>query len=64
MADVGDMLNDYFGDVADTPKEDIEQHEKWECLRSVIDQDKAHLLGPKWTHGRVDKASDEIINKT
>ena len=28
MADVGDMLNDYFGDVADTPKEDIEQHEK------------------------------------
>ena len=26
--------------------------------------DKAHLLGHKWTHGRVDKASDETINKT
>ena len=23
-----------------------------------------HLLGHKWTHGRVDKANDEIINKT
>ena len=25
---------------------------------------KVHLLGSKWTHERVDKASDEIINKT
>ena len=25
---------------------------------------KAHLLGHKWTHGRVDKANDETINKT
>ena len=25
---------------------------------------KAHLLGHKWTHGRVDNASDETINKT
>ena len=24
----------------------------------------AHLLGLKWTHGRVDKASDKTINKT
>ena len=24
----------------------------------------AHLLGPKWTHERVDKASNSIINKT
>ena len=23
-----------------------------------------HLLGHKWTHERVDKASNEIINKT
>ena len=35
-----------------------------ECLKSVRDKGKAHLLGPKWTHGREDKASDEIINKT
>ena len=66
MADVGDILNDddFFGDVVDTPKEGIEQHKKRECLKSVIDKGKAHLLGHKWTHGRVDKASDEIINKT
>ena len=64
MADVGDILNDYFGDVVDTPNEGIEQHEKLECLKSAIDKGKAHLLWPKWTHGRVDKVSDEIINKT
>ena len=66
MADVGDILNDdeFFGDVVDTPKEGIEQHKKRECLKGVIDKDKAHLFGHKWTHGRVDKASDEIINKT
>ena len=66
MADVGDILNDddFFSGVVDTPKESIEQHKKRECLKSVIDKGKAHLLGHKWTHGRVDKASDEIINKT
>ena len=29
-----------------------------------MDEGKGHLLGHKWTHERVDKASDEIINKT
>ena len=47
MADVGDILNDDFGDVVDTPKEGIEQHKKQECLKSVIDKGKAHLLGHK-----------------
>ena len=49
MADVGDILNDneFFGDVVDTPKEGIEQHKKRECLKSVIDKGKAHLLGHK-----------------
>ena len=67
MADFGgDILNDneFFGDVVDTPKEGIEQHKKREELKSVIDKGKLHLLGHKWTHGRVDKASDEVINKT
>ena len=66
MADVGDILNDdnFFGDVVDTPKEDIEQHKKRECLKSVIDKGQAHFLGHKWTHRRVNKASDDIINKT
>ena len=65
MADVGDILNDNdFVDVVDTPKECIEQHKKWECLKDVMSMGKVHLLGHKWTHGRVDKASDETINKT
>ena len=66
MADVGDTLNDneIFGDVVGTPKKDIEQHKKREKLKSVIDKDKVNFLGPKWTHGRVGKVSDEIINKT
>ena len=66
MADVGDILNDdeFFGDVADTPKEGIGQHKKREELRSVIDKGKVYLLGNKWMHKRVDKASDKTINKT
>ena len=58
MTDVGDTFgNDFLGDVVDTPKEGIEQHKKQECLKSVIDKGKK--LGYKWTHERVDKASDE-----
>ena len=66
MAGVENILNDddFFGDAIDTPKEGIEQHKKQEELKSAIDKGKANLLGPKWTYGRVDKASDEIINKT
>ena len=64
MTDVGDILNDdeFFEDIVDTPKEGIERHKKRECLKSVIDKGNGHLLG-KWTHERVDKASDETINK-
>ena len=62
---IENILNDdeFFGDAVDTPKESIEQHTKQECLKSVIDKGKAHLLVHKWTRGRVDKASDETINK-
>ena len=60
---VGDILNDvdFFGDVVNTPKEGTEQHKKREELKSIIDKGK---LGHKWTHKRLDKASDEIIKKT
>ena len=53
MADTGDIINDddFFGDAVDTPREDIEQHKKQECLKGVIDKSKAHLLGYKWTYG-------------
>ena len=66
MADVRDTLinDDFFGNVADTPKEGIEQHKKREELTSVIDKGKVHLLGDKWTYRRKYKASDETINKT
>ena len=65
MADVGDILkdNDSFGDIVDTSKEGIEQHKIRAELMSVIGMGKVHL-GHKWMHGRVDKASDEVINKT
>ena len=63
MTDVGDIFDDdFFGDFVDRPKEGIKQHKKRECLKSVVDKGKGHLLG-KWTHERVDKASDETINK-
>ena len=62
MGDVENILNDdeFFGDAVGTPKEGTEQHKKREYLNSVIDKGK---LGRKWTHGRVDRASDETINK-
>ena len=66
MADVENILNvhDFFGDSANTPKKGIEQHKKRELLKSVISKGKAYLLGSKWTQEKVDKASDETINKT
>ena len=55
MADVENMLNDddFFRDIVDTPKEGIGQHKKRECLKSIINKGKAHLLGHKWTHERI-----------
>ena len=66
MADVGNILNDddFFGDIVDTPKEGMEQHKKREELKNVISKGKVYLLGSKWTHEKLDKASDETINKT
>ena len=62
MADAEDILNnEFFNDVVDTPKEATEQHKKQEELKSIIDKGR---LGHKWAHKRVDKASNEIINKT
>ena len=65
MVNVDNIFDDdFFGDILDTPKEGIEPHKKREYLKSVIDRGKAYLLGSKWTQEKVDKASDEIINKT
>ena len=63
IASVENILNDdeFFGDIVDTPKEGIEQHKKRECLKSFIDRGK---LRHKWMQEKVEKASDEVINKT
>ena len=63
MTDAGNIWNDddFLRDTVDTPKEDTEQHKKQEELKSLIDRGK---LGYKWTHERVNKESDEVINKT
>ena len=65
MADVENILNDdeFFGVIVDILKPGIKWHRKRECLKGVIGKGKAHLLGSKWTHEKVDKASDETINK-
>ena len=59
--DVGNILNDneFFGDIADTPKEGSKQYKKREYLKSSKDKGKLH----KWMHERVNKASDETINR-
>ena len=66
MIDVENILNDddFFGDTVDTPKEGFEQHWKRECLMNIISNGKTYLLGSKWTQEKVDKTSDETINKT
>ena len=50
-----------FGDIVATPKEGTEQHKKREELKSIISKGK---LGHKRAHARLDKASNEVINKT
>lgn len=65
------ILNDveFFADIADTPKEDVEQHRKQECLKQAISKAKVYLLSgkkkkKKLNHKRLDKASNKTINKT
>ena len=62
MADAVKIVknDEFFGDFVDTPKEGIEQHRKREYLKSAIDRGK---LGHKWKHERIDKESDENINR-
>ena len=66
MNDDEHILNDdeFFADTVGTPREGIEQHRKRECLKCAINSGKGHLLGRKWTEDKVDKASDDIVNKT
>ena len=55
-----------FWSYVDTLKEGVDQHRKRECLKDAISKCKAYLLvgKQKWTHKKVDKASDESTYKT
>ena len=57
-------INEFFSDVVDTP-EAVDQSNKRKKLRDLINEGKADLLKGKtpWTVGRIDKASDKVIDK-
>ena len=58
-------INEFFSDVVDTPAEAVDQWNKRKKLRDLINEGKADLLKGKtpWTVGRIDKASDKVIDK-
>ena len=60
MADVGDYLTMMSFLLMSLVHQRKALSRKREYLKDAIDKGK---LGHKWTHERVDKASDEIINK-
>ena len=64
MSDTENILNDdrFFKDTVDGPKEGIDLHKKQELLRVAISKGKLPYGKKQWTYGRVDKASNEIIN--
>ena len=66
MGDVQNILKDdkFFGDIVDTLKKGIEQYKKRECLKSAVSKNKALGAKKQWMHERIDKASDEVTNKT
>ena len=58
-------INEFFNDVVDTPVEGVDQSNKRKKLKDLINEGKAELLAGKtaWTVGRIDKASDKVIDK-
>ena len=58
-------INEFFSDVVDTPAEAVDQSNKRKKLKDLIDEGKADLLKGKtpWTVGRIDKASDKVIDR-
>ena len=65
-ADVENVLNvnDFFGDTVDILKEGLEQHRNGEYLKGAISKGKLLAGENQWTHERVNKGSNETINKT
>ena len=49
MSDAENILNndEFFAYRIDTPKKDIDQHKKRECLKPAISKGKVYLLGGK-----------------
>ena len=58
-------INEFFNDVVDTPASAVDQSDKRKKLKDLINEGKAELLAGKtaWTVGRIDKASDKVIDK-
>ena len=58
-------INEFFNDIVDTPAEAVDQSNKRKKLKDLINEGKADLLKGKtpWTVGRIDKASDKVIDK-
>ena len=59
-------INEFFNDVVDTPASAVDQSDKRKKLKDLINDRKAELLSigkTPWTVGRIDKASDKVIDK-
>ena len=65
MTEVENILNDdeFFLDTVDTPKGGLQQYRKREFLKTAISKGKVLEGKKQWTHEKVDKASNETINK-
>ena len=59
------LTSDEISDEVDTPIEAIEQKNKRDELKALINQGKAYLLPGKtpWTEKRLNKATDSVIEK-
>ena len=66
MSDVENTVSDgqFFANTFDTPKESAEQHIKGECLKGAVSKGKPLSRNKQWTFERVDKTSNNTINKT
>ena len=59
------VLDELLCDKVDTPAEAVDQSNKRQYLKNLINQGKSDLFPGKtpWTIERLDKASDNVINK-
>ena len=58
-------IENFIENIVDTSKEPVEESNKRDYLKNLVNQGKASLLDGKtlWTEERLNKASDKTINK-